>query len=363
MRPSTKPVRSLRLRGAALAAVLAVPLVPALVALPAAPAAAQEPSKAELAKARTAFQEAVALAAANNCAAALVKYREVAQVKNTPQVAFNTAECEARLGKLVSALGNYRVAASQAADDKNAAKVLREVPARIEELEGRIPKLTVTRGKGADTAAIELDGTELGSGQLGSAAPVDPGSHTIVAKVGNKEYLHQTVTLAEKESKTFDVKISVAAPVIEKAAPEAQPDQPAPPPRSKAPGIGVAIGGGALLITGAALLGLRQSDLGKLSSDCKNNHCPVADQSVGNQASALTVPSFVLLPAGVVAAVVGIVMIARTGSAAKPEADGDKKDGDADKDKKDKDAVWRSLTLTASAPGAPLGGLSLQGRF
>src|SRR4051812_4496994 len=39
----------------------------------------------ELDKARALFQEGVALAAANNCAAALTKYRAVAKVKMTPQ--------------------------------------------------------------------------------------------------------------------------------------------------------------------------------------------------------------------------------------------------------------------------------------
>src|SRR4051794_26090468 len=116
------------------AALLAVAAVAAGLAF-SAPALAQEPSKADLAKARTLFQEAVALAAANNCAAALVKYKEVGQVKVTPQVAFNTAECEARLGQLVSALGNYRVAAAKAADDKKATAVLKEVPSRIDDLE------------------------------------------------------------------------------------------------------------------------------------------------------------------------------------------------------------------------------------
>src|SRR5262245_59504464 len=73
---------------------------------------AQQPSKAELDQARVLFQEAVALAAANNCAGALVKYKLVLKVKSTPQIAFNIAECEERLGKLVEALGNYRIAAS-----------------------------------------------------------------------------------------------------------------------------------------------------------------------------------------------------------------------------------------------------------
>jgi hypothetical protein len=328
-------------------------------------AAAQEPSKADLAKARTLFQEGVALAAANNCAAALVKYKEVAQVKTTPQVAFNTAECEARLGKLVSALGNYRVAASQAADDKRAKGVLQEVPARIDDLEARIPKLTLKRGGGSESATVELDGTEIGSAQLGVAIPVDPGPHTVVARVGSKQYLHETVTLAEKESKTFNVKINVAAEKIEPGTPEQAPVEPPKPAEpSRVPGIAVTAVGGVALITGLALLAPRAAAISKLSMDCSNGHCPVADQSTGDQGRLFTGLTEVLVPVGVAAAVVGIVMIVKAGpaKAAKPsegDAGKDKKEGDAEKT----DALWRSLQVVAGAPGADVGGLGLRGRF
>src|SRR5919202_734978 len=98
----------------------------------------------------------MALSAANNCAAAVAKFRMVAKVKRTAQVQFNIAECEERLGKLVEALGDYRLAAAAAAEDPARAKeVAEKVDDRIEKLEARIPKLTVKRGKNAATARIE----------------------------------------------------------------------------------------------------------------------------------------------------------------------------------------------------------------
>jgi len=342
-------------------------LLAAVIASGTGTAMAQEPSKADLAKARTAFREGVAAAAAGNCAAALLKYKEVAQVKSSPQVAFNIAECEAKVGKLVSALGNYRVAASQAADDKGAANVLKEVPARIDDIEARIPKLTITRGKGADTASIELDGTEIGSGQLGAAIPVDPGSHTIVAKVGNKEYLHENVKLGEKETKTFDVKISVAAAHVEAPAPEPVPDAPPPPPeKSRVPGVAVTVVGGVVLVAGLAFLAPRGAAISKLGTDCNAlMQCPAADQSTYNSGNLFSGLSVAFIGVGAAAAVVGIVMIAKSGpvkATVKPaegDADKDKKDGDGDK----KDAFWRSIQVTASVPGANVGGLGLLGRF
>ena len=61
-------------------------------------------SKEDLAKARELFQEGIALAAGNNCAGAIAKYKEVARlVRMTPQVAFNIAECE----EMVSEVGRH----------------------------------------------------------------------------------------------------------------------------------------------------------------------------------------------------------------------------------------------------------------
>ena len=119
-------------------------------------------SKEELDKARAAFREGLALSAANNCAGALVKFKAVAAVKMTPQVAFNIAECEEKLGKLVSALGNYRLAQSAAVGDRKAKDVAANAAPRIASLEDRIPKFTIKRGKGAEAAKVELDGNELG---------------------------------------------------------------------------------------------------------------------------------------------------------------------------------------------------------
>ena len=109
-------------------------------------------TRQELDAARKQFQEGMALSAANNCSAALTKFRAVANVKMTAQVAFNIAECEERLGKLVSALGNYRLAASQAQGDPKAKDVASRVADRIDAVEARVPRLTIRRGKGADIA-------------------------------------------------------------------------------------------------------------------------------------------------------------------------------------------------------------------
>ena len=317
---------------------------------------AQQPSKEELAKARTAFQEGVALAAANNCAAALVKYKEVATVKMTAQVSFNIAECEERLGKLVQALGNYRLAVSQAGEDKNLHKLLREAGGRVEAIEARIPKLTIARAKGSEAAQIQLDGTEIGQSQLGVPMPVDPGAHVIIAKVEGKEYLHENVNLAEKETKTFTVKVDVPKPKLEKAPVEQGPvEPPPPPPKSRVPGIVVTAVGGAALVTGLAAIGVRQSAIGTLNGICQDNKCPDTQEArdAASKGKTFTGLSEVMVPVGVAAAVVGIVLIANAG----PQK------AKIDKDAGKPAAAKPKIEFVGWAPGASVGGASILGSF
>ncbi|HVY48250.1 MAG TPA: hypothetical protein VHB21_20325, partial [Minicystis sp.] len=323
----------------------------------ASPAAAQ--TKDELNRARQEFQEGVALAAANNCAGAIAKFRSVARVKSTPQVLFNIAECEERMGRLAAALGDYRVAASAAADDAKAKDVYAKCGDRIAELEKRVPKLTVTRGKGADTATIELDGVELGAAQLGTEIPVDPGPHVVVGKVGEKEYSRDAVTLGEKESKTVVVTMKVAnrpLAVDEAPAAEPKPDEGPPPekPRSRVPGIVVASAGAVSTGIGFVFFAMSQgakSDLDKLcggTTSCPNTQEAKSKADSGRLDMGL---AEALVGVGVVALVTGVVLAVTAGpkkAAAAPAALA---------------APSKRLSFVGVAPGASVGGASLIGRF
>ncbi len=312
-------------------------------------------SKEELDRARVLFREGVALSAANNCAAALGKFQEVSKVKMTAQVAFNIGECEERLGKLVEALGNYRVAASMAADDKRAKDVAAKVGERVEALEARIPKLTIKRGEGADTATIELDGVELGASQISTELPVNPGSHVVTGKVDGKEYLKETVSLEEKENKTFEVTIELPKQV-EKPIEQTKPDQPPPPPKggSKVPGavvLGLGIASG---VVSGVFWGLRGGALSDLDTMCGgDSSCPPSAQDTADQGKLYTGVAEATALVGVAGIVTGIVLLATSGPSAPKKQDGE---GDSTQSK-------RGMRFVASAPGASVGGFSLVGRF
>src|SRR5690606_9059728 len=134
-----------------------------------------------LSEARAAFQRGIELEQAKNWTGALKMFRQVGQVRMTPQVRYHIALSEEKLGKLVAALGGYELALADADSVGDGVSFKQEVEASINDLRGRIPKVIIQRGTGADAAAIELDGVALGESLVGVEVPLDPGPHSLAA--------------------------------------------------------------------------------------------------------------------------------------------------------------------------------------
>lgn len=241
----------------------------------AAPARAQD--AAELKKARAQFQQATELEQARNWTAALQAFREVGQVRMTPQVRFHIAVCEENLGRLVAALGGYELALADAERVNPDFKA--EVEENVGKLRARIPKLVIERGEGASAAAIELDGVAVGDSSVGVEVPLDPGPHAVTAKAPNRQPFEANVTLREEETTRLEIKLEE---VPQEAAPAAV--VVAPPPVEKPPskvvpfvigGVGVAS-----LIGSGVLFALRQSTLSELEKACPTRtDCPKSKAS------------------------------------------------------------------------------------
>jgi hypothetical protein len=299
----------------------------ALLACQLAGGEARAQSKEELDKARAMFLEGVSLAAANNCGGALTKYQAVVKVKMTAQVVFNIAECEERLGKLVSALGSYRLAASLVTDNKPK-EVASQVGDRINSLEGRIPKLVIERTE--QTSKLELDGQELGSSQVGKENLVDPGTHTVSGKIGETEVWRETVTVAEKETKTVVVKIDIAkfkppeqptATATATAATTAAPTVAEPPSRLPA----YLVGGFGVLSLGAgfALMGASLGTAAELEKTCgPDRDCPASEKAKYDSGRTIAGVSLGLLALGGAALATGVVLFVVRGSSSAPQQPG-----------------------------------------
>jgi hypothetical protein len=255
------------------------------LALPAglSPALARAETPAELKRARAQFQRGIELEQAGNWSEAIQQFREVGQVRMTPHVRFHIAFCEEGLGRLVTALGGYELALSEA--DQVGPDFKGEVETAIKNLKERIPKLVIERGEGAEAATVQLDGVDLGASSVGVEVPLDPGPHSVAATAPGMKPFSTTADLRERE-------VTRVTLVLE---PEPEPAKPPPPkeqvlvvtreepPKRLVPYL---IGGAgvAALLGAGALFVLKQTTQAELEEKCPDpNACDPAYEDTYNR--------------------------------------------------------------------------------
>lgn len=248
---------------------------------------------AELSRARAAFQQAIELEQAGNWSAAVQRFREVGQVRMTPQVRFHIALCEEKLGRLVAALGGYELALT-GADTVNP-EFRAEVESNVARLRQRIPKLVITRGAGAEAAAIELNGVSVGEGSIGVEVPQDPGPHSVTARAPGYKPFEATVTLEEGQRQNVAI-------IMEQLPPEPVPVAPQAPP-SKLKIVPYVIGGAgaATILASSVFLILRQGTASDLEDKCKGGVCPASERSTYNRLKTYHYATIITFGAGVAA--------------------------------------------------------------
>jgi hypothetical protein len=232
-----------------------------------APAVARAETPAELKRARAQFQRGIELEQAGNWSEAIQQFREVGQVRMTPHVRFHIAFCEEGLGRLVTALGGYELALSEA--DQVGTDFRGEVESAIKNLKERIPKLVIERGEGADAATVQLDGVDIGGSSLGVEVPLDPGPHSVVATAPGMKPFTTTADLREREVTRVTLVLE-AEPEPAKAPPPKQEvvivTREEPPKRLVPYLIGGA--GVASLLGAGALFVLKQTTQADLEDKC-----------------------------------------------------------------------------------------------
>jgi hypothetical protein len=282
---------------------------------------AQDPaadSSAEaLKRAREQFGQALALQTAGDWAGALALLKDVAAVKSTPQVRFNIALCEEKLGKLVAALGDYELAAADARAEK-ADQVAEEVEGRLEALRQRIPKLTVKRGSGAEAAIVAVDGVSVGDQVIGLPMPTDPGPHTVEGKAPGFKPFRKSVRLAEQQSESVEIVLEPEPPPA--VAGGGGTVRPGP---GRSPVYGYVIGGIGIASLGASgvFFGLRAGKISDLDKVCPppERQCPSHAQQDDIDAGKLyTTFANVTLAVGVAAVAGGLVLVLTSGPSSEP---------------------------------------------
>lgn len=267
-----------------------------------------------LREARGKFQKGLELEHAGDFGSALKLFRDVGQIKMTPQVRYHIATCEENLGQLVAALGGYELALAQS--EEMHPDFIAEVQGSIDELRARIPKLSIERAEGSEAAQIELDGVQLGENSIGAETPVDPGPHTVTATAPGFEDYQKTVTVAEGSVEV----VSVELVKLVKRKGGADSDEVVDDSGSKDFGPwpyvagGVGVGG---LIIGGSLLGVALGKFGKqkdlCGGDVKSCQAPESDREevdkLGKQASGFEAGGWIGIGVGVIGLGAGVAML------------------------------------------------------
>jgi hypothetical protein len=302
------------------------------VVLATGPALASAQSEAELVRARKLYAQGLTQEAAGDWPGALSSFEDVARIKVTPQVRFHIARSKEHLGRLNEALGGYRLAEYEAEQGGDKDKELvEEVRSARVALEARIPKLLLSRGKGAETIKIELDGVTLGDAQIGKEITVDPGPHVVVGVLSPGKTFKKQVTLSEGQSLEVvldvpgDLGASPTAPV--EPAPREHHETPAPAPATKdgAPhrpsyggplilgGVGVAS-----IVASVIFYGKAKDAQSELDAGCIGRKCPESLRDTQSRGETYTALGGVTLGVGLASLAAGGLLALGAASSSEP---------------------------------------------
>ncbi|WP_437866141.1 tetratricopeptide repeat protein [Sorangium sp. So ce363] len=131
---------------------------------------------------RLQFAQGLTLEIAGRWADALDRFEAIARRRPTANVTYHIGLCHERLGRLRTAERTYHNARAIADADADARKaspgVLAEIDARLEDLDGRMPRIVLNLAGATDGVTLLLDGEVT---QPSRAIRVDPGPHVAVA--------------------------------------------------------------------------------------------------------------------------------------------------------------------------------------
>jgi hypothetical protein len=253
---------------------------------------------------------------------------------HVPTTGLEVAKTQAALGLLVEARDTaLRVSRSgEKAGEPAPFKQAREAATSLtEELEGRIPAVTITVKNVPDgaAAAVTIDDAAVPSEAIGTPRKLDPGHHVIVAKAGSVDG-KQEIDLAEKERKEVAIELPAAAASATASSTtgdaNAGGEQPVEAGGKSGVSKAMMFGGfglaGAGLIAGTitGVMAMSKTNGVKGSSGCTGTVCGPAEYDDISSARSLATISTVSFIAGGVGAVVGVIGLFTGNSSAAPSS-------------------------------------------
>ena len=283
----------------------------------------------EKAAARAAAMEGVRALEDGRFQEAVDRLTRAEAVIHAPTHLLYLARAQVGLGKLISAQETYiKISREELAADAPRAFVEAKEKAagELAALVPKIPnvKIDVVGAPAADTA-VTIDGAPMQSALIGLARPIDPGSHTIIAKAPGMASEPLTVTIAEgaKETVTLTLKPVAAAPP-DPATPAASRVGPPDETRSSGPPVitWVALGVGAVgVVAGTVFVAQNHSKRNEADALCPSA-CPATKRSeiqkLDDDADSAATLAWIGYGVGVVGLGAGAVLLLTSGSKSAP---------------------------------------------
>ncbi|WP_437669150.1 hypothetical protein [Sorangium sp. So ce131] len=142
---------------------------------------------------------------------------------------FTLAECEAKWGRIATAVARYndylamysRMPEAEQFKHQKRYKIARE---QRDTLAPQVPQLTLSLPKDAPAGTVvQRNGLTLAQPSLGIALPVDPGEHVVTAQAPGGPLTEARFTIGRSESKTIEIEVK---PPVEEPPPERRADVP-----------------------------------------------------------------------------------------------------------------------------------------
>jgi hypothetical protein len=273
----------------------------AAIVLVASPAVAQPSSNAVAAE--ELFRQGRALLERHELKEACEKLQKSEKLDRAVGTLFSLGECYEQQARVASAWFTYREAVALAVQRGDARQLLAQH--RADALEPRLARLVIHADPHDGRIAVLVDGQPIDREALNTPLPVDPGVHHVEASM-DRRWVGDVEVPDNGASVTVEVP-SLAAPVA-----------PAGPPMWRRPLSIALIGVGAATAGVGAVFGMQAIVKGRdVDGACPSQGPTCSNQSaVQENSTAQTYAdvSTVLIPVGLVVAVVGGVLLATTGA-------------------------------------------------
>jgi hypothetical protein len=244
---------------------------------------------------------------------------------------FAVATCNAKAGKIATALAFYddylrSVGELPAAAKSKHAERMKIARAELDRIRPLIPTLKLVLPAPAPLGArVRRDGIELSAASLGIALPIDPGQHVVTLEVPGRAPAEHRFTVDRGQTKVVELTLGAVTPAAG-ARPSGSVVAPSPAPAAGVLGdprrfaaYAAGVFGGASLVVGAVAGGLALSKKKVVDADCPSLHCTSAGEAALDTGRTLGTVStaFVSLAAAGLAA--GAILFFTAPNAAKPD--------------------------------------------